>query len=159
MSTATAELRYDQIARHDQTRSIPADAVGKRLIDITGGAGSFEFFNTLVRAANMDGLLQADAPYTLFMPSDRAFSAISGERLSALVNDPEALRQLVATHIVPGRISVSDLMTGQTFLSLEGDELQANVGTHLQVNGASVLATDIAENGVVHFVDGLLSEA
>jgi uncharacterized surface protein with fasciclin (FAS1) repeats len=144
------------LAAYDATRVVSSEVFGKRLIDVAEGSGSSEFFNSLLRAASLEQMLRVEGPYTVFVPMDDAFANMSGEKISGLIHDPEALRSLVERHVVPGRVSTTDLMSGKTVQSLAGSAVEPSVGADLQVNEATVVATDVAENGVVHYIDRLL---
>jgi len=132
------------------------DSASKQLLDIAANAGSVDVFGRVIQAANDANLLQVDGPFTVFMPMNEAFSAMTGEQLSSLLNDSDALRSFVKTYIVPGHVSATDLMAEKTVVSLAGEQIAARVGSEIQVNDANVIATEVAQNGVVHYVDRLL---
>jgi len=143
------------LAMHDNTRNLPATGTGKQLLDIASGAGSLEVFGRVIQAASDAGLLQVEGPFTLFMPVDAAFSSMTGEQISALFNDSDSLRSLIETYIVPRHVSATDLMAGAKVVSLGGDEIATRVGSEIQVNEANVIATEVAQNGVIHYGDRL----
>jgi len=144
------------LAMHDTTRNLPEGATGKQLLDIAASAGSLDVFGSVIQAAGDAGLLDANGPITLFMPVDEAFSSMTGEQLSALLNDSDSLQSFVKTYIVPGHLSATDLMSDIKVVSLAGDEIATRVGSEIQVNDANVIATEVAQDGVVHYVDRLL---
>ena len=129
---------------------------GKQLADVTAGAGSLDFFSTVLEAAEVKDLLRGDQQFTVFMPINEAFSSLGGESLSTMLNDPQRVKSLAQAHVVPGRVSATDLLNNAQLRSISGHQITAQVGSALTVNGASVIGSELAENGVVHYVDRLL---
>jgi len=86
---------------------------------------------------------------------------LGADTLNAVIADPDALRNILLLHVIPG--TVVDAATAQ---SLVGFDVQAGNGstltlTHegddLLINGAKIIATDIyAANGVIHLIDAVL---
>jgi uncharacterized surface protein with fasciclin (FAS1) repeats len=123
------------------------------------------FLAALEAAGIMDGL-HGDGPFTVFIPTDEAFSAYlsaQGMDQAALFADPAALTALLNNHIVemldPAEMVMQ--MAGQSFTSANGDPLDVVVdGELVTVGGAKVLRYDIlASNGVIHVIDGVLIPA
>ena len=57
------------------------------------------------KAAGLAGFLQSDGPFTVFAPTDEAFAKLPEETLEALVADPDALREILLYHVVPGNVT------------------------------------------------------
>jgi uncharacterized surface protein with fasciclin (FAS1) repeats len=129
---------------------------GKRLSDVAASAGSLDFFSTILTAGQVKDLLRGEEQFTVFIPVNEAFSGLGGANLSSVLNDPAQVEQLAKAHVVPGRISTTDLLTGVQIQSINGNNIASSVGSELQVNGATVIASETAENGIVHYVDRLL---
>ena len=123
------------------------------------------FLSALEAAGIMDGLHGA-GPFTVFIPTDEAFSAYlaqSGMDQAALFADPVALTALLNHHVVEMTES-SDMvmqMAGQSFTASDGETLDVVVdGDVVTVGGAKVLRYDIlASNGVIHVIDSVLAPA
>jgi uncharacterized surface protein with fasciclin (FAS1) repeats len=126
------------------------------LPDFVNGAGSIAFFSSLARAAGLGNVLDFAGAYTLFVPVDGAFSALSGQQISDLIHDPESLRSLVAAHIVRGRVLATDLTQGNAIFSISGARIEPSPAARPQVNGATLVKTVRTGPVVVHVVDGLL---
>lgn len=143
------------LARYDMTAVIPTYAQQKSLMDITANAGVFDRFESAVQIAGMEQVLSAGSPYTVFLPTDSAMSEWSAS-LSGDAADVSSVEEFVKSHIVPGRISATDLLQIKTLTTLNGNTLQfANTGS-LMVGSAEVIKTETAANGVVHVVDAVL---
>jgi transforming growth factor-beta-induced protein len=114
-----------------------------------------------VVAADLTTALQADGPFTVFAPVDAAFEALGEGTLDNLLDPANvgALTSLLTYHVVPGEFGSSDLSDGQLLTSLEGGEIAVGTSGGVTVDGQSVIVADIpVANGVVHLVDGVLTE-
>jgi uncharacterized surface protein with fasciclin (FAS1) repeats len=143
-------------AAYDSTAHVPAYVWEKTLMDIAAGAGMFERFETAVKAAGLDDLLASDASYTVFLPTNEAFGRMSEERLAATLGDPAELREFVESHIVPGRVSATDLMRVGAVQTINGKTLPLKLAENPLVGDAEIVKTENARNGVVHIVDAVL---
>lgn len=118
---------------------------------------------TAVSAADLAATLQGTGPFTVFAPVDDAFAALGTDRLDVLL-DPvnRALLQKVLTyHVIAGDVRAADLTDGGTATTVEGSDLTFDLGDPMdpKVNGVSIVATDVvAENGVIHLIDGVLTD-
>ncbi|WP_137899083.1 fasciclin domain-containing protein [Sphingomonas sp. 2SG] len=131
--------------------------------------------NTLaaeLRTAELDALLAGNGPYTLFAPTDTAFTrlapGIAGDLLAP--ENRAALVALLRYHIVPGVMTTEQLTQriqaggGRTVLTTLGGQpitatLTGDVITLTSVTGnrSYVEAADVAQaNGVIHVVNGVL---
>lgn len=114
-----------------------------------------------LQAADLVSTLNGDGPFTVFAPVNSAFAALGQDQIDRLLADEnQALLQEVLTyHVVPGRILAADLEDGQTVTTVEGSTLTIDLDGGPTVNGVSIIDTDItASNGVVHLIDGVLTQ-
>ncbi|MEM7383627.1 MAG: fasciclin domain-containing protein [Verrucomicrobiota bacterium] len=122
----------------------------------------FETLVTAVKAAGLEDALSGDAEFTIFAPTDSAFSRVPEDDLKALLDEPEALGNLLRYHLVSGDVSSGDLESG-TVASVNGAELHIEVENwhwyrEIKVNQADVVRADItASNGRIHGIDEVLS--
>jgi len=126
-------------------------------VDTAIGAG-FETLVAAVQAAGLeDALRDPEARYTIFAPTDEAFDALPEGTLEALLDDPEALAQILLYHVVDGRVFAGDLVDGMEATTLQGETVTISLNGGAQVNGTSIIATDVfTANGVVHVIDAVL---
>lgn len=105
----------------------------------------------------LDETLRSSGPFTLFAPTNGAFDALPEGTLDSL--DTEALTGLLAYHLVPERLSASDVATATSIPTAQGFDLAVTVaddGT-VRVNDATVIQVDIeAANGVLHLINAVL---
>lgn len=108
-----------------------------------------------VAAAGLDETLTGDGPFTIFAPTNTAFSQIDAGELTG---NSELLTEVLQFHVVRGKITASDISDGQSVNTVEGDSLVFRVQDgDVTVNDATVTLPDVeVSNGVVHVVDGVL---
>ncbi len=114
---------------------------------------------TAVVAANLAGTLSGTGPFTVFAPTDAAFSALPEGTLSSLLADPSgALTDILKYHVVSGKALSSDLSDGQEIETLFGDKIKVTINAQgVFINDSKVtIANVVAENGVVHVIDAVM---
>jgi uncharacterized surface protein with fasciclin (FAS1) repeats len=124
-------------------------------------------FSTLVKAlerTNLTSVLNGTAAYTVFAPTNKAFSDAGIDVDAIPVAD---LTEVLLYHVLGGTVKSTDLAAGQTYATTAspagpGDALISmlieKVGSAVKVNGAANVTTAdvIASNGVIHIVDDVL---
>lgn len=130
--------------------------------DIVDLAVQTESLSTLVQAVKAAGLvetLKGEGPYTVFAPTNEAFSKLPEGTLESLLKpeNKDKLVQILTYHVVPGNIQSTDLKDGMTAKTAEGSEIEVNLGESVMINNATVVNADIeASNGVVHVIDTVI---
>lgn len=155
-TSAVANTSGTPLQAYNSTRDTALEYAGKQLSDVAAGSGSLDLFNGVLAAAGMKELLRGQEQYTVFIPVNEAFATLGGERLSSALDNAQKAERLAKAHVVPGRVTTTDLMADTRLRSLNGREITAWAGADLMVNGARVIGTELAENGIVHFVDRIL---
>jgi hypothetical protein len=137
-----------------------AQAPGAKIPDVlaSGQYGTWNYLMASVKATGLLESLYADGDYTIFAPTDYAFSRIPRDRLDSILLNRGALTDLIRNHIVPKRITPAMLPR----LRREGS-LGPNPVTFSTVNGVTVLNKFGAvsggvetRNGVVYSIDAVL---
>lgn len=142
--------------------SMPAASPASELGDIVATADGAGTFTTLLAAAQAAGLvetLQGDGPFTVFAPTDDAFAALPEGTLDSLLADPEALKQILLYHVVPGAVKAEEVVNLTSADSVEGSPIAIAVkdGNVYLNDAAQVVATDVmASNGVIHVIDQVI---
>ena len=129
------------------------------IIDTALSAGSFSTLAAALGAAGLITTLKGDGPFTVFAPTDEAFSKIPAGTLSELLQ-PENKENLVAIltyHVVSGRVTADEVTNLESATSLQGQTLKISTKDGIKINDASVLTPDVqATNGVIHIIDAVL---
>jgi uncharacterized surface protein with fasciclin (FAS1) repeats len=132
----------------------------KNIVDTAVSAGSFKTLAKALQAADLVDTLKGDGPFTVFAPTDEAFAKLPPGTLNDLLK-PEnkaKLQRILTYHVVPGRVSSSDVVKLRTAKAVSGDTItiKANGGT-VMVDKARVVKTDVqASNGVIHVIDAVI---
>lgn len=130
------------------------------IVDTAVAAGSFTTLVAAVTAAGLVDTLKGAGPFTVFAPSDDAFAKLPAGIVEDLVK-PENKDKLVAIltlHVLSGAVHAADV-AGKTLspASVNGEALNVDGTDGVTVNGAKVVAADIAcTNGVIHVIDTVL---
>lgn len=137
---------------------------------ITGKATATANLSILVQAlvkADLATTLKGAGPYTVFAPTNEAFTAFLATTPYATINDvpKEALTQILLNHVVTGTVKSTDLTTGYIKTLAKGTasttntlSMYVNTSAGVKLNGiATVTTADImASNGVIHIVDKVI---
>jgi len=130
------------------------------VVDIIVNSPVHTVLETAVLAAGLADDLSGAGPFTVFAPTDAAFAALPAGTLDALLADPTgALAQVLLYHVVSGEALSSSLTNGQTITTLQGQDVTVTItGGNVFINDAQVIIADImADNGVVHVIDAVLT--
>jgi uncharacterized surface protein with fasciclin (FAS1) repeats len=129
------------------------------IIETALAAGKFSTLAAALGAAGLIQTLKGDGPFTVFAPTDEAFSKIPAETLSDLLQ-PENKAKLTAIltyHVVSGRMYALAISNMESATTLQGQTLQFSKRDGVKINDATVLTADVeATNGVIHIIDAVL---
>lgn len=117
-------------------------------------------FSVLVQALSAAGLEEelASGSYTVFAPTDEAFSALPSGELDAVLSDLDQLANLLQNHVVSGEYGASEITGFSEVLMLNGQTLPISTsGGNAMIGDATITSTDVqASNGVIHVIDTVL---
>lgn len=125
-----------------------------------------------VKAAGLVDTLSGDGPFTVFAPTNSAFSKLPDGTVDTLLKpeNKDQLTKVLTAHVVSGNIMAGDLVAkirahgGRfNFQTVSGDALTASLdGGHVYIfdeSGGAALVTiaDVKQsNGVIHVVNDVL---
>ncbi len=146
----TAFLVTSPIALADSNDDIPTNATNTGVHD--------SLVDALVKA-DLVATLQGDGPFTVFAPTDQAFTD-AGIDLDSFTTDEEiaTLTDILLYHVYSGAVYAADVTDGLTVAMVNGDDASFTVtdGT-VMVGDATVTTADVmASNGVIHVIDKVL---
>jgi len=134
--------------------------------DIVQTAAQAENFKTLlaaVRAAGLTDALRSNGPFTVFAPTDDAFSKLPKRQLNNLLKpeNRDQLREILSYHVVPQRLAARDVVRMAGVRSLTKERLDFNMADDTaMVDNATITATDImCSNGIIHVIDAVILPA
>ncbi|MCB9513585.1 MAG: fasciclin domain-containing protein [Candidatus Latescibacteria bacterium] len=142
---------------HAKTHALKADAATPASILETAQAAGFSTLATAVEAAGLTDVLAGEGPFTVFAPTDEAFAKLPEGALDKLLADPEALREVLLYHVVPGKVTAAQVVKLKSAETASGKSLAISAKDGVTVAGAKVTATDVmASNGVIHVIDSVM---
>ena len=133
--------------------------------DVVAVAMANPRLSMLVKALQAAGLvdtLKGPGPFTIFAPTNRAFSMVPKAQRDALMADPAALKSLLTYHVISGqKIDAATAMSMTSPTSpptVQGGTLNVTTSNgKVMVNNATVTKADIpASNGIIHIIDHVL---
>ncbi len=135
-------------------------ATAADIVDTAVSAGSFNTLVAAVQAAGLVDTLKGEGPFTVFAPTDDAFSALPEGTVENLLK-PENKEQLIAVltyHVVPGKVMSSDVSGKQLEVAtVEGSTVDVDGTYGVKVDDAKVIKANIeTSNGVIHVIDQVI---
>jgi len=129
----------------------------KDIVDTAIDAGSITIFTRALTDAGLINTLKGDGPYTVFAPTDEAFSKLADGVLDSLLSDKEALKALLMYHIIPGSIPPNKIVLLEAAKTAEGSDIGIEIeGSIIRVNSNNVLTSMSASNGIIYIIDTVL---
>ncbi|QLG12064.1 fasciclin domain-containing protein [Deinococcus sp. D7000] len=131
---------------------------GNTIAGIVSNDPNFSTLLAAVKAAGLVETLSSPGPFTVFAPTNAAFAKIPQADLNALLNDPAALKSVLLYHVVPGKVTASQVTGLTSATTVNGADLNISTsGGMVMINDATVTKADImASNGVIHVIDTVL---
>jgi len=127
------------------------------IVDTAATAGTFKTFVTALRTSGLNEKLKNSGPYTVFAPTDEAFSKMPKETWNNLSKDKEKLSQILAYHVIPGKVLVTEVKPGKVATTQGSPLTLTSDNGKVTVNGANVTQSDVnADNGVIHAIDAVI---
>ncbi|NOZ45970.1 MAG: fasciclin domain-containing protein [Chlorobi bacterium] len=128
----------------------------KNILQIAMGSADHTTLVAGVKAAGLEDVLANNGPLTVFAPTNEAFNNLPEGTLDFLLKpeNKSLLKRTITFHAAPGTYKGAQLRDGMMLYMATGHYVKVEVkddGTY--VNGAKILATIDAANGVVHVVD------
>jgi uncharacterized surface protein with fasciclin (FAS1) repeats len=141
-----------------QGNAVPAGAQKKDIVETAVAAGQFDTLASLLKQAGLVNTLKGNGPYTVFAPTDKAFSKVPNATLDELAKDKAKLRSVLLYHVAKGKLTAKKVVTRKSIETLNGQRVRVRVrGDEVRVGGARVITPDVrASNGVVHVINKVL---
>jgi uncharacterized surface protein with fasciclin (FAS1) repeats len=164
---AAADSCGSKSEAHNQNKSMLTQASGIAeadthkpvdIVETAASAGSFSTLVTAIKAAGLVKTLQGEGPFTVFAPTDEAFSKLPEGTIEALLKDRNRLTSVLTYHVVPGRVMSADVVKLKGAETVQGQNVKIRAGKDgVMVDDANVVSTDIlASNGVIHVIDKVI---
>jgi uncharacterized surface protein with fasciclin (FAS1) repeats len=132
------------------------------IVDTAVSAGNFKTLVTAIEAAGLVETLKSPGPFTVFAPTDDAFTKLPKGTVESLLKDIPKLKSILTYHVVAGKVTSADVVKLKTAKTVEGEDLKIDASTwhgHKmpKVNDAQIVKVDImTDNGIIHVIDKVL---
>ena len=164
-TSTTAEMMDDTATTAEMMddTATTAEMMDEDVLAIAAAEGDLDTFLGALESAGIMEDFHGEGPFTLFIPTDDAFSAYleeSGMTEAEVLAGGEMLQSVLGYHVVT-MMEDSEMvmgMDGQTFTTLNGAPLDVTVdGETVMVGDATIVRYDLsASNGVIHVIDTVL---
>jgi uncharacterized surface protein with fasciclin (FAS1) repeats len=135
----------------------PMDATN--IVSIASGSPDHSTLVAALKAADYVTSVAGSGPLTVFAPTNAAFDALPEGTLDTLLKPENAdqLRNILKYHVTTSGLTADKLSDGQVLGMANGKKAEIKKsGDAVTINGAHVVASIPASNGVVHVIDAVL---
>lgn len=139
--------------------SVVDDESQRNIVQIAAASADHTTLVAAVQAAGLADVLANPGPLTVFAPNNAAFEKLPEGTVENLLKpeNKKTLASIITHHAAPGTYNLDDLKDGMELYQATGGNVKIEIkeGTYY-VDGAQILGTVDASNGVVHVVDAVL---
>lgn len=151
--TAAAEITAGQSAVQDNESA-------KNIVQVASGSKDHTTLVAAVKAAELVDVLSNAGPFTVFAPTNDAFSKLPAGTVEGLLvpEKKEALQDILQYHVVVGVLQADALQDGQTIGMVNGGNVTVSKkdGKTMLNGTATIIASIPTSNGIIHVIDGVL---
>ena len=154
-SSGSASNNNEFAANHGQA-GVKDDQSAPNILQIAIGSPDHKTLVAAVQAAELENVLVNPGPLTVFAPNDAAFAKLPEGTVEMLLltENKGKLATIVTSHASPGTFTGELLADGSQIYLATGQYVDVEVRDgDTYVNGAKILGTVDASNGVVHVID------
>ena len=130
------------------------------ILDVAVKTGSFKTLVAAVKAAGLVDALRGKGPFTVFAPTDEAFSKLPKGTVEKLLRpeNKQQLTDILLYHVVSGRVEAETAVKLDSAKTLQGSNFKISLeGKTLKIDTASVIKANIgASNGIIHVIDSVI---
>ena len=137
-----------------------ASATSKNIVETAVQSGKFNTLVAALKAAGLVNTLNGKGPFTVFAPSDTAFSKLPAGTVDGLLmpENKAKLVSILAYHVIPGKVMSGDIAGKKISVkTVQGSKISVDAMYGVKINDSNVVSADIAAtNGVIHVIDKVL---
>jgi len=158
-------LLFVACSNDDEMDPEPPVEEPKNIVEYAAGDANFSTLVEALTKAELVATLEQDGPYTVFAPTNAAFSAAG---IDVAATSKEDLQSVLLYHVLGAKVLSTDLTDNQqtytttASTNADGDQyslLIERAGDNVTLNGGtSVTAANVdVTNGVIHVIDKVLA--
>ena len=131
----------------------------QNILQVALGSKDHTTLVAAVQAANQTTALANNGPLTVFAPTNAAFDALPEGTVETLLKPENQMKltEIIQFHAAPGSYDINQLSDGQSLFVASGHNIKVTKNEDgVFVQGAKIIGTVKASNGIVHVVDKVL---
>ena len=139
--------------------AVKDDVSQKDVVRIAVGSQDHTTLVIALKTAEYVDVLSNAGPFTVFAPTNAAFDKLPAGTVEGLLKpeSKDALRNILEYHVSVGVYKLENMQDGQKINQVNLDDVVIGFKDgKYTVNGANILGTAPASNGVVYIVDAVL---
>lgn len=139
--------------------TVQDDQSQKNVVQVAMASADHSTLVTAVKAAELVDVLSNAGPFTVFAPTNAAFDALPEGTLDGLLQPEKKadLADILQYHVFVGVLKLESMHDGQVFNMVNSGNVTIGVKDgKYTVNGANIVATVPASNGIVYVIDQVL---
>lgn len=139
--------------------AVQDDVSMKDVVKVAIGSPDHKTLVTAVKAAQLVDVLSNAGPFTVFAPTDAAFAKLPAGTVEGLLkpDKKDALTDILQYHVTTSSLKTEYLTDGMKLGMVNGGSATITVKNgKYQINGANIIASVPASNGIVHVIDAVL---
>ena len=139
--------------------AVKDDVSQKNIVGVAGGSADHTTLVQAVVAADYLDVLANAGPFTVFAPTNEAFANLPAGTLEELTKpeNKETLRRVLEYHVTTSTLQLSYLRDGMKLGMADGNyAMIAKKDGKVQINGANVIGSVPASNGIIHVIDAVI---
>lgn len=160
-NSPTEQTASSQVAAPDGggQSAVQDDVSQKDVVKVAIGSPDHTTLVAAVKAASLVDVLSNAGPFTVFAPTNAAFDLLPPGTVEGLLkpDKKEALADILQYHVAVAVYKPEMLQDGQVIPMANDGKVTIGVKDgKITVNGANILASVPASNGIVHVIDAVL---
>jgi len=141
--------------------NVKDDESAKDVVKVAAGSKDHTTLVAAVKQAQLVDALSNAGPFTVFAPTNEAFSKLPAGTVEDLMKpeNKEKLQDILQYHVFVANLSTALMQDGQTLNQVNGQNItiQKSADGKVKINGKANIVTSIpASNGVIHVIDEVL---
>ena len=132
----------------------------KDIVDTAISAGSFKTLAAALGAAGLVETLKGEGPFTVFAPTDEAFTKLPAGTVASLLepSNKQKLIDILTYHVVAGNVKAADVVKLSSANTLNGQSITVKTKDgKVFIDHSTVIKADIeTTNGTIHVIDIVL---
>lgn len=157
--TTTSETTNESTVPAGGQDAVKDDESQKDVVKVAAGSPDHTTLVAAVKQAQLVDDLSNAGPFTVFAPTNAAFEKVPKETLDRLMKDENRaeLEDILQYHVYVGVLKPEYFQDGQSYNQVNGSNITVKKeGDKITVNGANIVASIPASNGIIHVIDAVL---